>query len=55
MDWEYLEEKNGGLKNSTAHGNGMGTGGGKLRGGGVTNNFVGGGGGYGTPGQYYSQ
>ena len=45
---------NGGLKDSTAQGNGMGTGGGKLRGGGVTGNFVGGGGGYGTPGQYYS-
>ena len=44
----------GGDKNSSAHGNGLGTGGGKYLGGGVTNNFVGGGGGYGTPGQYHS-
>ena len=49
-----LGGKNGGLVNSTANGNGKGTGAGKLRGGGVTNNLVGGGGGYGTPGQYYS-
>jgi hypothetical protein len=49
-----LGGKNGGLVNSTANGNGKGTGAGKLRGGGVINNFVGGGGGYGTPGQYYS-
>ena len=48
-----LGGKNGGLKDSTTQGNGKGTGG-KLRGGGVTGNFVGGGGGYGTPGQYYS-
>jgi hypothetical protein len=51
---ENWEEKNGGLKDSTAHGNGLGTGGGKLKGGGVPSNFVGGGGGYGTPGQYHT-
>jgi hypothetical protein len=49
-----LGGKNGGLKNSTAHGNASGTGGGKFKGGGVPNNFVGGGGGYGSAGQYHS-
>ena len=48
--WKTLGGYNGGLKNSS---NGYGPGAGKLKGGGVSGNLVGGGAGYGSIGQYH--